>query len=484
MRSLRMPSSLLVLALALSLDANAATSNIVKYRNTSIPNATGAAGNATIEARALLGKNAVTDLEVTTGSFDGGPAGMIERMVVKRTSGTQTLTSTHSNLTSAVVSIPLTGLARHDRVDLQAGISGVDGNRIDIVATGETVKLRPDLQVTNLTLPASGRTHLPVAISAVIAERNGDIGARANCVLSVNGVERDRAQGIWVDANGTVSCSFSTAFATTGIHQVTVTAVATSPADWDDANNSASGQIEISGALPFQRYSAFALEAYSTSTSSSTSPVRVSEQITQSKRQEFSFNGYTDALLGWDALTGSVVESTGGVVLNDSSNIAVTRSGYVADWGDGNSTGVTCFYGRDEQTFVTIQGCSMWTRSTNTGYSFTESSINASRNAGVVTYISRGWDATYVGNGGDYYEWNEQWSTGSGQFQPYGETVELTVRLTDGTSTYEATPVIAFTPYTWSYGYGPFCGEHWAGGQACSSFRFEENGRTGTVTVN
>ena len=53
----------------------------IKYRDTSIPNAKGASGNATIEPRALLGRDGATDLEVTTGSFESGPADTIERLV-------------------------------------------------------------------------------------------------------------------------------------------------------------------------------------------------------------------------------------------------------------------------------------------------------------------------------------------------------------------------------------------------------------------
>jgi hypothetical protein len=461
-----------------------ATPNHVKYRDTGIANARGSAGNATIEARALLGSNGVTDLEVTTGSFDAGPTGAIERLLVKRSSGSQTLTTTHSQLSSGVVSLPLAGLARHDSFDVQAGVSGVDGNRIDVVATGGTVKLRPDVQVSDLALPPNGRAHLPVTIAATLHERNGDAGARANCVLSVNGAEADRADGIWIDAHGSVSCRFVHAFASAGTFQVTVTAANVSPGDWDTANNSVSAQIEITDALPFQRSYALASEYEANTVYRDTSPVSFSETTFTTRRQWNSFSGYADVALNGDTLTGSVVESSNGVVIDDSTDIPVTRSGYVADWGDGDSTGVTCFSGWHPVTGRSLYGCSMWMRNTTTGFYRAESMITTSREAGEVSYISRGWDATYVGDGGEYYEWNDGSSSGWGTMSPYGDTVSLTVRLTDGTTTFEATPVITLVPYQRGYGFGPSCYDHWSGsGQACSEFQFTEVGKAGEVRV-
>lgn len=480
----RQISSLLLNFMAVSVFAGPpAISNSVKYRDTSIANAKGSAGNATIEARALLGRDGGTDLDVTTGSFESGPAGAIERLLVKRTSGTQQLTTTHSDLSSGVVSLRLDGLARHDRVDVQAGVSGVDGNRIDVVAAGETVKLRPDLHVAGLTLPPQGRTGLPVTITATVQERNGDIGARANCILSVDGAQTDRSDGVWVDANGSVSCRFNAVFAAAGIHTVAVTAADVTPGDFDTANNSASAQIEISDALPFQSYWAYAREWQASSVSSDTSPVRSSETIHTSKRQESGFNGYADALLNWDTLSGSIIESSDGTVIDDSTGIPITRSGYVADWGD-DATGVTCFSGWHPTTKRSLYGCSMWQRNDVTGYYRTESSFNTSRDSGHVTYVSRGWDATYVGQGGTYYTWNDTSTQTWGLQHPYGQTVSMTVRLTDGTTTFEATPTITLEPYETGYGYGPWCYEHWAGGQACSSFSFSETGKRGEARVN
>src|SRR4051794_9980978 len=48
-------------------------SNTVKYRDLGAKPATGRSGTSTLATRALLGKDGVTELEVTTGTFDPVP---------------------------------------------------------------------------------------------------------------------------------------------------------------------------------------------------------------------------------------------------------------------------------------------------------------------------------------------------------------------------------------------------------------------------
>ncbi|MGI9166054.1 MAG: hypothetical protein ACR2G5_06670 [Pyrinomonadaceae bacterium] len=43
-------------------------------------------------------------------------------------------------------------------------------------------------------------------------ELKGDVGATADLILYADGVEVDRANGVWVDAGGTVSCVFTHTF--------------------------------------------------------------------------------------------------------------------------------------------------------------------------------------------------------------------------------------------------------------------------------
>jgi hypothetical protein len=104
---------------------------------------------------------------------------------------------------------------------------------------------RPDLAVSEISGPAQAYASGPVIFIATVRERNGDFGSRADCVLLVDNVPVDRANGIWVDANGAVSCQFAYLFPNIGHYQVAVALANVSPADWDLSNNSASTVIDI-----------------------------------------------------------------------------------------------------------------------------------------------------------------------------------------------------------------------------------------------
>jgi hypothetical protein len=109
----------------------------------------------------------------------------------------------------------------------------------------ETVKLRPDLAVDHITAPERTPIGMPVDITALVSERNGDVGARADCVLSADGVAIDRATGIWIDANRSVSCLFRPIFSTVGQKHLTVSLVSVDPGDYNPSNNSASASVEV-----------------------------------------------------------------------------------------------------------------------------------------------------------------------------------------------------------------------------------------------
>jgi len=91
-------------------------------------------------------------------------------------------------------------------------------------------------------------------------ERNGDVGARASCVLYVDGTAVDRVDGIWVDAGGVVSCAMTHSFSTAGTHALEVRAENVRPGDYDDANNRATASIQI---VQLREFRAFSLQANS-----------------------------------------------------------------------------------------------------------------------------------------------------------------------------------------------------------------------------
>ena len=82
-------------------------------------------------------------------------------------------------------------------------------------------------------------------IVATVSERNGDVGARASCMLSIDGQLNDQARGIWIAAGQSVSCAFQTQVASVGSHKVTVYVTGVSPSDYNQNDNSASTSVEV-----------------------------------------------------------------------------------------------------------------------------------------------------------------------------------------------------------------------------------------------
>ena len=218
-------------------------SNAKKYHDTGMHPATGRSGSATLEARALLDKDGNTFVEATTGSLEAGThSGTIAKSQLKYGAVTRNFNGLSN---TGYWSTTVAGLAAHQGVQVQANVRGIDPRRTDVVTVSTTIGKRPDIAVPSVSAPHSAPPNTPVTISGVVQELNGDVGARADCVLSVDGTNVDQASGIWIDAAGTVSCMFSYAFVTTGSHTVSVTATNVIPGDWDTANNSASASIDI-----------------------------------------------------------------------------------------------------------------------------------------------------------------------------------------------------------------------------------------------
>ena len=227
-----------------------------KYRNHGHKPRTGTNGNVTIESRALLQANGNTTLELSTGSIeDGTSIGVITKVQVKviGTNGKVARTLNYNSLAdnNGYVTIVIPGLAVGQKLELIAVVAGVAKGRVVVKAETETVTLTtdidlgPDVNVASISLPATARPGMPVLISAVVRELNGDNGATANCVLSENGTVLDTAPSIWVDAGGTVTCLFLHSFTTEGVHQITIAATNVSPGDWNPANNSVTANITI-----------------------------------------------------------------------------------------------------------------------------------------------------------------------------------------------------------------------------------------------
>ncbi len=235
-------------------------SNATPYRVSKPPVARGRSGNATLTTRALQRKTGETDVELASGDLDTNDArsGNISRAQIATTDarGRRQMVKEYPNLegNGGYLAFTYTGLPRGQALEVVADIVDVDGTRTDVVTAASKVKLRPDLFVQRISAPSKAVPGTPVVISATIAEINQDVGARASCVLSVDGIEADRADGIWVDAGGLVSCAFTHTFETPGTKSVSVQLANVVPSDYDGGNNAATTSIVVRAIEPFDYY--------------------------------------------------------------------------------------------------------------------------------------------------------------------------------------------------------------------------------------
>ncbi|HYW54782.1 MAG TPA: hypothetical protein VE826_12495 [Dongiaceae bacterium] len=222
--------------------------NSIKYRDAGAHPATGRSGSAQVQSRALLAKDGSTLVEATTGVLDGPPGpGSITKVQAKlfNPDGSLQQTQNYNSLTTGpYTSDTYSTLVRNDKVQLDTHVNGVDP-RTDDVTVVDVVKLRPDIAVRSLNGPAQAYVNTSVIFQAVISELNQDVGAHANCVLSVDGQPVDSAVAIWVDAGQSVSCMFAYTFSATGTHAVSVAVVNVVPGDFDPSNNTAQTSIEV-----------------------------------------------------------------------------------------------------------------------------------------------------------------------------------------------------------------------------------------------
>ena len=250
-KSVRIPLAILMVAgtanLANAQQAPKGQPNSKKYSDTGARPATGRAGSATLEARALLSKGGALQIEASTGSLENGTsAGNIDKVQLKAFANGTTAVSNFNNLKGGGYwTGTFAGISRGERVQLQTNISGIDPKRTGVVTVTTNAALRPDIAVMSVSGPAQVTPQSNVNFLATVTEKNGDVGARTNCVLLVDNVEADSAEAIWVDAAGTVTCAFDHLFAAPGTYSVKVTAAGVTPGDFDLANNSAETTLTV-----------------------------------------------------------------------------------------------------------------------------------------------------------------------------------------------------------------------------------------------
>ena len=407
-------------------------SNAVKYRDAGAKPATGRSGSASIESRALLGKDGVTLVELTTGILDdpGTPPGQIVKVQTKLFSPDNGKTVTTNDKVvdgKGYWSESYAGLLRNGTVQTQANVRGIDPERTDVVTTTNLVKLRPDVAALQVSGPARAYTGTLVEFVALIAEHNRDVGARAACVLFVDDAEVARGSGIWVDAGSSVSCAFRTTFATTGTKTVRVDVSGVTPGDWDPANNSASTTIEVVDPSVPLSYSAAAYHykySYSYQYSWAYTGGDFGNSTEVGKRDESGayVSAWTPSALQLPLASASFSMSRDGSPFRSiiASDIYYFDDGY----------GGTCF--STGTNGISIYGCA---------YSWGQANIVGHVYGGHVAYFVKGFD-----NRNGSWSYNYEYIDGEGPFD-IGKTVALDLRVADATgTTYTATPEILIQP--------------------------------------
>lgn len=219
-----------------------------KYSDNGAKPATGRSGSASIQARALLGAEGNTKIEVSTGQIDTPTApGNIAKVQLKAINGTGDVIKTQNfNVLSGggYWTHTTDQLGHNAPIQLQANVRGIDPKRTDVVTVTATVKKRPDMAVSSVTNPERVHVNQSATITALVSELNGDVGGTGACVLYINGSQTDQAPAVWVDAGTSVTCQFSASFATAGDYALKVAFTSVVPGDWSLANNEAIGTIK------------------------------------------------------------------------------------------------------------------------------------------------------------------------------------------------------------------------------------------------
>lgn len=411
----------------------------------------------TLTSRVLLDKAGNADFEITTGKLDSSDTapGNIDKLEVTAlkpgvTKGDdkEAFEKEYNHLRAGgYARYTYKGLGHGQTVKVEAKVSGFgNGHERVEMDLADVVKFRPDFTVQKLDYPTSARPNTVVQINGVVAERMGDLGGHADCVLLVDGVQADIAKGIWVDAASVVTCHFSHRFSSVGTHKVTVRTQSVLPGDYDTSNNELTGEILIkspanlfysSSAYDWQSTSSFSYDFYATATSST--PDSHSASNSSSQTQGRSFSGHVPVAVQFPLKTFSYSDSSDGAALTSVSFTDLVADSTLASV-DPAYTSESVIQRNDDPTgrWLLIHRY----ENTNTGAGAT--TIDLMWMAGVVTYHSESSCSGANGYTCTASDFNYN-PPASGTFVKLGSTYAADVVLDDGTA-YSAHPSLALTP--------------------------------------
>lgn len=476
-------------------DGPGLVANHVRYRDTGANPARGRAGNAHLEARALISSDGTATLDVTTGDFSGWwSTGTLANVQVKLLSeeGDAIWTRAYQSPDTSMASYVLPGAGLGSTIQVQGTIKESWSARTGVVTLAESVRRRPDLAVTRLYLPTEARLRAPTLIEAVVEERNGEVGAEATCAVYVDGVREDWMYWIWVDAGGAVTCAFVVAFREAGTRTVRVVVEDTNPGDWDESNNAMEGTVEVGDQISFE-WSAYAHSDVEPFRSSFRGEFRVTDtegvllyeegylDELSGQTQHASVGGWMPARVSFPLEAIYLGQETDGRVLH-SQTLTDLEPSWRWDHGDGGEACISAWGRSASVGFLYLLLCSgYWTMPDGRVDEWTW--VDYGRNAGEVTYHSEGYSRYFDEVTGEefYYSWNYDDGWSEPGLVPYGTTYTLDVQVTDRGREYPIHAVVPLEEWTreWSDPYSCFeWTDEWAGLTFRHCFGGEEYART------
>jgi len=436
------------------------------------------AGNARLEVRTLLDANRTALLEVTTGTFDDGstPPGTLEKLGVDITGLNR---KRHDELkfkprSGGYFSAALGNLVHGQAIRVDATISGIDRG-MDRIVVDDVVQYRPDLTVSHIELPRSAPNGLPVSIAATVSEIRGDLGAQADCVLSVDGQVVDRAVDMWVDAGSVVTCHFTHTFGAIGQHAIHVDVGNVRPGDFDVRNNAGDATVMVESAF------AFTGDAFDSAYTGSDASEVLDSAGNVLYREDATWSGGMQSA----SVSGSWGKALTFPLARVSASAASGSSAWsIADVRDVTADSVdpsvgSCAARSDATGFNWITVCTAGTNDDGA------TSINVSVFAGEVTYHSVGacLQTTSYRDCVAGFTWNNDTSTTLATRHPFGGNLAIDVRVTDAAGvTLEGSPVIPMISYTSQFDVPRSCETHADQMQYCTTHGYREDGMSGAVT--
>jgi len=435
--------------------------NSVKYSDTGVKNATGRSGAASVEARALLSQNGTTTIEVTTGALDSGAAapGSIDRLQLKLGNDV----TNYNNLgNGGTFTLERTGLARHTPLQIQTNVSGIDPTRTDVVTVDTVVARRPDLKVTEVDAPAAVRLDQPFTVTALVAELNGDVGARTDCLLTTtSGTVLDRADGIWVDADDTVQCMFSLSLSALGSHSFQIRLANTKPADWEPWFDNLTFRVLGVTSKQWEAKSTQRRTWRRSVITSSNDPEHPDDDLRDDTVDQFSFSGVVDAPIDFHNFQFSIEEKTDGNLIYRYD----PAGGFLPDV---NDTGCRLSDRRHAIYTVCRFGNGL--------------AVNVNTFASKAVFVSSFWIQRY-----DPATGQPSWiratagrTITSGPLTRYGSTHDVRIRLTDGVSSWEAAPFMVLQAWEAPEEQQTSCTTLWDGSTRCVETTTRRSGKDGT----